>query len=184
LRGIGEKQVKQQEQSEKLILKFMKNKKVNDSTHVQWCHTFDETGRCFWLRGIVRGTNLDYNTVTKAIERLVEKGKIWEWPKTRHVRIFQLTFKGWKIESRDFEKGLVDPNDIIKIPRGNTPKKQQRSILKKQISLLDSNFFKIATEKQITQLKKIIYQKNIIKANYESILFMKKITGFKFPKID
>lgn len=184
MRGIGEQQLKQQEKSEKIILKFMNDSSVKDPTLVQWCHTLDDTGRCFWLRGIVKGTNLTYNTVTKAVDRLLDKDKIWEWPNTHNVRIFQLKFEEWELEYNDLKKGLIDPNEIIKIPRGNITK-QQRHILNKQLDMLFTNFKKVATDKEFKKCDKLFNKSGNKTKNFsESIKYMKKITELKFPLID
>jgi len=121
------------EKSEKSILDFINKmtelpeedaKLKDDLVHVWGSHKVKH--RWFWLRGIARGTGLDKNTVTKAIERLIEKKLVWEEPYHKNARIFQLTFgkdwlPGWKWS---YNRSLKQKRRFkVPIPRADRPKK-------------------------------------------------------------
>jgi len=113
-RGLGNIQIEDREKTEKKILDFM-HKMVTVDIRGLERKEIDEIGinvhnygdkddpqenwakhRLFWIRGISRGAGIADNTTTKALERLKEKGSVWEDPIPSNVRIFQLTYPGWE----------------------------------------------------------------------------------------
>lgn len=115
--GLTEHHIKQQEETDRKILEFMKDLSIFDRKLVDFREkTPNEiTGRYYWINGISRGTNLDKETVRKSVERLIEKGLIWERPKSKNTRVFQICFKDWKKyynHSKKYGRGIS-----IKIPR-------------------------------------------------------------------
>jgi len=139
-RGLGKTQRKDQEDSEQKTLDWMKLVTKLPYEHVLKIPELVSVygpdpvrHRVFWIRGISRGIEKEVNTVTKALERLKEKGSVWEDPIPSNVRMFQLTFEegnglpDWKWYYNHSLRSLKLANEqgkrhhsSLRIPRGRT----------------------------------------------------------------
>ena len=95
--------------------------------------------RVYWINGISKGTGLYKETVRKSIERLIEHELIWEWPKTRQTRFFQLYFPWWKQHYKWFMK---QQGNSVPIPRVKGSIKARKNLVlgpkKKRVKLKKS----------------------------------------------
>ena len=108
-----------------------------------------------------KATELDKNTVTKAVERLIEKGEIYESPPT-NTRGFYLSYPGWQTRKKHtaLKYGI-----LLKIPRGDPIKrelvKREKEETKERITLLHKMMKgEKLTLTQLKHLKKLIEKKD------------------------
>ena len=144
---LGKNQLNQQKVTDKIILDWIENFDNNRREMVQIMpkkEQDDPRYRIYWINGICRGTKIHKETVRKSLERLIESGKIWEWPKSKNGRYFQLCFRGWKKEFKNKFKSKVATS--IRIPRDTS---RERTEMIKKIRKYEREFKIIATQKQI-----------------------------------